>query len=250
VRRSRAPSSRQPWARVAAVTALAAWLLAVLAIVRAAGDPPRPPRARLTPAPTPAGTERPARRNRPRPLPSIVWRDSLALGSPTAGRLVRAVQLPARGEHYLTWDPVFKRTPNRWTRRNATDDLVRVLLKVTSDFAAAHPAASRILIGDLSRPRGGDFGRRFGPLGHASHQNGLDADVYFPRRDRRERAARNPGQVDRAWAQEIVDRFVRAGARKIFVGARLGLRGPPGVVQPWPNHDDHLHLRLAPRGGP
>ena len=31
---------------------------------------------------------------------------------------------------------------------------------------------------------------------------------------------------------------------RIFVGARLRLRGPAGVVQPWPNHDDHLHVRL------
>jgi hypothetical protein len=51
-------------------------------------------------------------------------------------------------------------------------------------------------------------------------------------------------EVDRAKAQELVDRFVRAGAKKIFVGAGLRLRGPTNVVQPWPNHDDHLHLRL------
>ena len=145
----------------------------------------------------------------------------------------------------MTWDPVRKRTPNRWTRRNGTDDLVRTLVRVSKAYAKRHPGAPRLVIGDLSRPRGGDFGRRFGPIGHASHQNGLDADVYFPRRDGKERAPRSIGHVDRRRAQELVDRFVEAGARRIFVGAGLRLRGPAGVVQPWPNHDDHLHLRLG-----
>jgi murein endopeptidase len=175
-----------------------------------------------------------------------VWHRSTALGSPSAGRLSRAVRLPARSERFVTWDPVLHRTPNRWWRRNGTDGLVRVLVRVTDDFAEAHPRAARVLIGDLSRPRGGDFGRRFGPLGHVSHQNGLDADVYYPRSDRRERAPLRIGQVDRKLAQDLVDRFLRAGAQRIFVGARLGLRGPPGIVQPLPNHDNHLHVRFAP----
>jgi murein endopeptidase len=95
-------------------------------------------------------------------------------------------------------------------------------------------------IGDLS-PRGGG---PFADGAHLSHQNGLDADVYYPRRDRRLRAPAHLGQVDRALAQDLVNRFVSAGAALIFLDARLGLQGPPGVVQHWPNHDDHLHVRL------
>ena len=49
-------------------------------------------------------------------------------------------------------------------------------------------------VGDLSRPHGGDFGPRFGYIGHASHQNGLDADVYYPRADGTERAPRGAGR--------------------------------------------------------
>jgi murein endopeptidase len=112
---------------------------------------------------------------------------------------------------------------------------------VARGYAKAHPRAPRLLIGDLSRPRGGDFGRRYGPLGHVSHQNGLDADVYLPRSDRRERAPRRAAQVDRRLAQDLVDRFRRAGVRTILAGASLGLEG----TEPWPNHDDHLHVRLA-----
>ena len=84
-------------------------------------------------------------------------------------------------------------------------------------------------------------------MGHASHQNGLDADVYLPRRDRRQRPPRGAGDVDRRLAQALVDRFVAAGALLVFVGPSLGLTGPPGVVQPLAGHDDHLHVRLAPR---
>jgi len=211
-----------------------------LVVVLLGSEPPAPTPPRVVELPTPTPTRTPAKR---RP-PAIKWRTSLALGTPTAGRLARGVKLPADGRHHVTWDPVRKRTPNRWWRRYATDDLVRIVLQVTREYAAAHPRAPRVLIGDLSRPHGGDFGRRYGPLGHVSHQNGLDVDVYFPRRDKRERAPRTIAQVDRKLAQDLVDRFVRAGAPTILVGARLRLRGRG--VQPWPNHDNHLHVRLGP----
>ena len=100
-------------------------------------------------------------------------------------------------------------------------------------------------IGDLSRPRGGDFGPRFGYIGHASHQNGLDADIYYPRADGRERAPRYASQIDRQLSQELVDRFLAEGAQAIFVGPSTGLVGPPGRVQVLANHDNHLHVRLA-----
>jgi murein endopeptidase len=174
----------------------------------------------------------------------IIWRPSKALGEPFDGRLVNGVQLPPAGKDYLTWDPVLERSPNRGWRRWGTDRLLRVVLRVTRQFRAAHRAAPRLLVGDLSRPRGGDFGRRFGGIGHASHQNGLDVDVYFPRRDRRELAPRRPSQVDLRLAQDLVNRFVRAGAEYVFVGPATPLRGPRRVVQPLVHHDDHIHVRL------
>ena len=189
-------------------------------------------------APTPAP--------RPRPPARIAWRNSRALGLPYAGRLVRGVRLPASGPHFVTWDPIRHRSPNRPWRRHGTDRLVRMVLRVATDFASAHPSAPRLVVGDLSRPHGGDFGVRFGGIGHSTHQNGLDADVYMPRRDGRERAPRRVAQVDLERAQELVDRFVEAGAAVVLVGPHTGLRGPAGVVKPWPNHDDHLHVRLPP----
>ena len=174
----------------------------------------------------------------------IEWRRSQSLGAPEGGRLVRGVRLPAEGVHFFTWDPVQRRQPNRAWRRWGNDRLVRIVLQVLDDFAAAHPRAPRIGVGDLSRPRGGDFGPQFGYIGHFSHQNGLDVDVYYPRRDRRERAPTTVAQVDLTLAQDLVDRFVRAEADRVYVGPNTPLRGPSGIVVPAVNHDNHLHVRL------
>jgi hypothetical protein len=170
---------------------------------------------------------------------------SRSVGLPWEGRLVRGVQLPAAGRDFVTWDPIRKRSPNRSWRRYGSERLVIALLRVLRGYAASHPAAPRVVVGDLSRPRGGDFGARFGGAGHASHQNGLDVDVYYPRRDRRERPPRLVRQIDRRLAQDLVERFVDAGAAKVFVGPDTGLNGPPAVVEELPAfHDNHMHVRL------
>jgi murein endopeptidase len=176
--------------------------------------------------------------------PRIAWHHSTSIGSPSAGRLQDGVRLPASGDAFFTWDPVKRRSPNRAWRRWGTDRLVRVVLRVAREYRAAHPHAPRMAVGDLSRPRGGDFGPRFGYIGHASHQNGLDVDVYYPRADGRERAPRYASQINRDLSQELVDRFLDAGAVTIFVGPNTHLSGPPGVVVPLANHDNHLHVRI------
>jgi murein endopeptidase len=191
-------------------------------------------------------TERPRPDRAPERQPEIRWRHSVAVGSPSAGHLIRGVQLPARGTRFSTWDPNLHRSPNRGWRRWGTDRLVRLLLTVVREYRAAHPHARPLLIGDLSRPHGGDFGRQFGYVWHASHQNGLDADVYFPRRDRARRAASTAAGIDRRLSQDLVNRFVRAGATDLFVGPNTGLTGPPDVVQVLVDHDDHVHVRIAP----
>jgi murein endopeptidase len=174
----------------------------------------------------------------------VQWHHSAALGSHAAGRLEHGVRMPAEGRGFFTWDPVLRRSPNRPWRRWGTDRLVRVVLRVARDFHVAHPRAPRMAVGDLSRPHGGDFGPRFGYIGHVSHQNGLDVDVYYPRADGRELAPRYASQIDRALSQELVNRFLAAGAEVIFVGPNTGLSGPPGAVQALVHHDNHLHVRL------
>jgi len=191
---------------------------------------------------SPRRTREPAPRVRPR----IRWRESAAVGTPVAGALEGGVLLPRSGGHFFTWDPIHRRSPSRPRRRWGTDELVRVLLRVARAYRDDHPSAPRVGIGDLSRPRGGDFGPQFGGIGHASHQNGLDADVYYPRLDGAERAPEDAGEIRPGLSQDLVDRFVAAGAEVVYVGPNTGLTGPPGVVVPLVNHDNHLHVRLAP----
>ena len=181
------------------------------------------------------------------PEPRVAWRDSVAIGTPGAGGLDRGVRLPAQGRSFFTWDPILHRRPDRDWRRWGTDDLVRTTLRVLREFARRHPQAPRIGVGDLSLRRGGYFGAEVGGgIGHSTHQNGLDVDVYYPRLDRRERAPKTVEQVDVRLSQQLLNLFVEAGAETIYVGPSLALSGPSDVVIPLVNHDNHLHFRIAP----
>ena len=213
------------------------------ALLAATEEPPPPPPVQPLP---------PVSTSTPTPLPPVATATptptpqppSRAVGLPYRGRLINGRRLPLEGNGFATWDPILKRIGNRPWRRWGTERLLRTLRAVLAEYARRHPDAPPVLVGDLSRPRGGDFGPQFGGKGHASHQNGLDADVYYPRRDGVLRRAPRPDQVDRAAAQELVDLFLRADPVYVFVGPSLGLTGPPKVVEPLVNHDDHLHVRL------
>jgi len=247
------------WRRARALTTLAV-AIAVLAVMmiaavideeRVTRDPdptsaaPRPSPGRVD-SPASEKAESPDRSPRMR-YAQIRWRRSKALGEPWAGRLIRGVRLPFEGRLFFTWDPVRHVSPNRANRRYATARLIRMILGVLRSHASENPGAPRVAIGDLSRRNGGDFGRRFGAPDHESHQNGLDVDIYYPRRDGREREPKRPAQIDRDLAQDLVNRFVAAGAQFVFVGPNTGLTGPPQVVPPLANHDDHMHVRI-PKG--
>jgi murein endopeptidase len=175
-----------------------------------------------------------------RAQPQVHWRHSLSLGRPDAGTLVRGVRFPEQGTTFFTWDPIRHRSPDRPWRRYGSDRLVRIVLRVVNAYSRAHPAAPRVGIGDFSRPHGGYFGPK-----HVSHQNGLDVDVYYPRLDRRERPPIRAAQIDRPLAQDLLDRFLRAGAVRIFVGPNTYLTGPPRIVRILTNHDNHMHVRIA-----
>ncbi len=243
-------------AALAAVVVLGLLVVAVLVVVRPAiaqviTDPspaPAPTPAPLAPLPAATATPLPAldaeSGTAPTTFAPIRWRRSRAIGSPNAGRLVDGVQLPAEGLDWFTWDWQLRRSPDRGFRRWGTDALLRTLVMTLADYRYADPGAPRVGVADLSRTHGGSFGRHWGGIGHASHQNGLDVDVLYPRKDGLPRPAAKPSQVDRARAQDLVDRFVAAGAQYVFVGYRVHLKGPRGVVQAIPAHEDHLHVRI------
>jgi murein endopeptidase len=175
--------------------------------------------------------------------PAIAWHKSRAIGLPYSGRLIAGVQLPVEGPGWVTWDPVRDRVPNRVNRLYGTDTLVRLVLRVIGEYHTAHPSAPPVVIGDLSHPRGGDIDE------HVSHENGLDVDVYYPRLDRRALSPTAVDQIDLRLAQDLLDRFLAAGVQVVFVGQHVDLHGPSDRVVPYPEHDNHMHVRLAPHSG-
>ncbi|HVE68680.1 MAG TPA: penicillin-insensitive murein endopeptidase [Solirubrobacteraceae bacterium] len=173
---------------------------------------------------------------------------SLAVGTPSRGRLVRGVLFPAETPDAFTWNLPGRFGPNPAFRRWGTEKLVLTLECVFARYRSRRPEAARVGVADLSLPRGGRFGRRYGGLGHASHRNGRDADVLYPRIDGCECPAEDPEEVDTIRAQELIEAFVRAGAQYVFVSPvlyeRLLLWGPRGVVIPLRHHDSHMHVRI------
>lgn len=127
----------------------------------------------------------------------------------------------------------------------------------------------RLLVGDLGRPRGGPM-----ISGHASHQIGLDVDLWFrmskrkPTKKEREEwgspsLVKNNRYVTKGWtndhrrlvmlsaeAPEVERVFVNAGIKKDLCEK---FRDAPWQykVRAWWGHDDHVHVRLfCPEGSP
>jgi murein endopeptidase len=176
-------------------------------------------------------------------FPKIEWHHAIFVGLPYGGSLIDGTQLPVEGPSWVTWNPVTDSSPNAPNRLYGNERTIRAIVTVTEAYRAAHPRAARVVIGDISREGGGPMRDE-----HVSHQNGLDVDVYFPRLDRTLRAPRAPGEIDHRLAQDLLDRFVAAGAQMVFVGYSTGLHGPAGVVVPYPGHEYHMHVRF-PRPG-
>lgn len=171
--------------------------------------------------------------------PPIEWNHATSRGLPYAGNLVDGTRLPVTGPDWVTWNPVTDHVRNRPGRLFGTERTIRTIIAVLGAYRSAHPAAPKVVVGDISFARGGPMDE------HVSHQNGLDVDVYYPRHDRTLRAPTRTAEINRRLAQDLVDRFVAAGAQKIFVGYSTGLRGPRDVVVPYPNHENHMHVRFA-----
>ncbi len=173
----------------------------------------------------------------------IEWKQSRALGRPTRGTLRNGVQLPIQGSTFVTWDPGTKSLLSAGWRRWGTDDLIHNSLCAIEAWRAGREG-TRILLGDISLPTGGQFGPEYGGLGHASHQNGLDIDVYYPRQDKTETIVDSVSEIDRAATQALINEFIKVGAAVIYVGRGLGFTDPDGVVTPARKHFDHFHVRF------
>jgi hypothetical protein len=177
----------------------------------------------------------------PEASPKIEWRNATSVGLWWSGSLIGGTQLPVEGPDWVTWNPVTDEVPNAPRRLYGNERTIRAIISVIEEYRAANPRAPRVLVGDISYEGGGPMDA------HVSHQNGLDVDIYYPRLDRSLREPRLPDAIDRRLAQDLLDRFVAAGARMVFVGFSTGLHGPARVVIPYPRHENHMHVRfLAP----
>jgi penicillin-insensitive murein endopeptidase len=150
-------------------------------------------------------------------------------------------------------------------------ELITTLQRLSRE--AASDGWRGLLLGDISQPRGGPM-----LSGHASHQIGLDADIWFmPMPDRRlsysEREnisavsllKRDSLYVDeRKWtrAHEAVLRraasygnveriLVHPGIKKKLCDTVSGDRSWLSKIRPFWGHDSHFHLRIGcPDGSP
>ena len=114
------------------------------------------------------------------------------------------------------------------------------------DYRLANPGAPPVLVGDLEPPvrravRLGLTAASATPRTRTASTSTCSTRARTARCCRRRRSP----DVDRALAQDLVNRFVAAGAQFAFVGQHVGLGGPAGVVQAIAHHDDHVHVRIA-----
>lgn len=185
-----------------------------------------------------------------------------AFGSYAKGCLHGAVQLPETGSR---WQAMRLSRNRNW----GTPELIAFLERFSAD-AARQPGWAGIYVGDLSQPRGGPM-----RTGHASHQIGLDADIWLlpPKslrlsaRDRENISSIDLQRAGGAYVNENWTRahheVIKAAAKDpavarifIFAGAKVqmckdekGNRAWLRKVRPWWGHNTHFHVRLAcPKG--
>lgn len=148
------------------------------------------------------------------------------------------------------------------------------MMAAAKELHREFPASESVQIGDVSDSDGGRLG------GHGSHQNGLDADIIFLRRNHKvmdplsEKANATGfdedfvdanGKITRNFDLEanwkLIQLFVGTGrVDRIFVDQNIkkafceyardrGMREEwtetLRKLRHWPNHQDHLHLRIT-----
>lgn len=185
------------------------------------------------------------------------------IGKTSHGCLTGAVALPAQGKGYQ----VLRRARNRYWGH---PELIAFITDLGHRFAASD--GRQMLVGDLAQPRGGPMS-----YGHASHETGLDVDIWFRLPDRPLAAAAlakptpvnlvasdwkniNTNAFEPAHATMVrlaaqdprVDRiFVNPVIKRELCRTATGDRAWLGKLRPWWGHNEHFHVRLTcPAGSP
>jgi penicillin-insensitive murein endopeptidase len=184
--------------------------------------------------------------------------EAASIGSYSAGCLAGAAKLDLDGEGYSVMRP---------SRRRYFGHPALVHFLQGLGVRAEEAGLARLLIGDMGRPRGGPM-----LSGHASHQIGLDVDIWYdtsrkrPTLRQREKwgatsYVTRKGKVKRGWGdkqRKLVELAAEAPeVERIFVHAALKrdlchhFPDAPWLakLRPWWGHDDHLHVRLRCQPG-
>lgn len=187
------------------------------------------------------------------------------IGGYARGCLSGGVELPADGPNWQAMRPSRNRA---WGHPSLVDFVIEL-----SEIAAREDGWPGLLVGDMTQPRGGPM-----LSGHASHQSGLDVDIWLtpmPQRrlsvtERNEMSAtlvveNGPFEVKRhVWTEghfnvirraashPKVDRvLVAPGIKKALCEAATGDRSWLRTVRPYWGHNFHMHVRLkCPEGSP
>lgn len=179
-----------------------------------------------------------------------------AIGGFANGCIIGAHPLPLNSPDYQVM-----RTDQR--RYFGHPDLLAFIQRLSSQ--ANQKALGTVLIGDMAMPAGGRFSS-----GHASHQSGLDVDIWLqlPRQRWSAQQLLKPQPidlvsgdgkqvVDRQWQPQI-ESLIKMAAQdsevtRIFVNPAIKQRlcqdagadrGWLHKVRPWFGHRAHMHVRL------
>jgi penicillin-insensitive murein endopeptidase len=181
-----------------------------------------------------------------------------SIGGYAKGCIAGAAQMPLNGDNWQ----VMRLSRNRyWGHPDLIALLKRLAAKVHKD--AGWPG---ILVGDIGQPRGGPA-----LSGHASHQVGLDADIWLTpmpnrqlsREDREEMPAVMMVRTDRldidphvftpahvlvlrdaAQGPAVQRIFVNPAIKKALCRDAKGDRAWLSKIRPWWGHDYHFHIRM------
>lgn len=179
-----------------------------------------------------------------------------AIGAHALGCLRGAVALPPEGPG---WQAVRVSRNRHWGHP--------ALVAWVQDFAGRARAQGfpDLWIGDMAQPRGGPM-----PWGHASHQTGLDVDIWLdlspkapvpaalrerievPSLVRADERDVDPARWTRHHAALIRLAAESPGVDRVLVNHAIKRRlcaahaGEPWLrrVRPWRGHDSHMHVRL------
>lgn len=141
------------------------------------------------------------------------------------------IQLPASGAGFYAY--------SSGDRRWGTPAMVYGLIAGAGDWKTDHPDHPRIGIGDLSLMNGGTMS------GHVSHKVGKDVDVRPVRIDAEGPTTIFQANYSSARTKDLIVNHLKPELDvKVIFFNDPQIEGPLSYVQPWPNHDNHFHLRI------